>query len=156
MTAVRCSWYFIFNVKHFGILTVPFHSSGMELNTDLVWKCALWFFLSRQTWTTLVGNLGFPNQRRDNLSVPCIYCECNYLWKDKESQVLTFKFISLCKVLFSFNHFQGELLPCSLLSRWMGESVVRSSSDACWFFSHPFSSYGKEVEKLGWGQGGAL
>lgn len=53
--------------------------------------------------------------------------------RDKEGQGFPIKLISHCKVLFPFNRFQGERLPWSLLSRWMGSSGVRPSSDACWF-----------------------
>lgn len=115
--------------------------SGMELNADLVRMCTPPFFLTRQAWTALVGSLGFPRQREEAV------CQCNAYSpnvitcdRDKEGHILPFKFISLCKVLLPFNHFQGELLPWGLLSRWMGSREVRPSSDACWFvFSHPFS-----------------
>lgn len=117
--------------------------SGMEFNVHLVSKCALRFSLSRQTWTTWWGRLGFPHQGEEAV------CQCSAYTpnvitceRDKEGQVFPIKLISHCKVLFPFNHFQGELLPWSLLSRWVGSSEVRPPSDACWFvFSHPFSCW---------------
>lgn len=99
-----------------------------------------------------MGSLGFPRQREEAV------CQCNAYSpnvitcdRDKEGHILPFKFISLCKVLLPFNHFQGELLPWGLLSRWMGSSEVRPSSDACWFvFSHPFSCHERREVQRRW------
>lgn len=95
-------------------------------------------------WEVQVFHIRGERQPVLHLQAPnVITCE-----KDEEGQVLTFKSISLCKVLFPFNHFQGEPLPWSLLSSWIGRCVVRPSSDACWFVFSLFSSWeGREMEK---------
>lgn len=115
--------------------------------------CTLHFSLSRQTWTALFGKSGLPrSEGRNSLSVWCTHSKCNDLWKRQGRSVLTFQSISLCKMLFLFNHFYGEPLPWSPRSRWMGRSEVRPSSEACWFIFSLFSCWEGKGEWEGGGR----
>lgn len=103
-----------------------------------------------------LNNLGWEvrfskSEGRGHLSAQCVHSKCNYLWNGQGRSSFNIYIDFPLQGVVPFQPLPRKALAIKSAKQMDGSSVVRPSSNACWFvFSHPFSCCeGKEVEKGG-------